>query len=164
LKIKLAFAFASTVVTFGSPTLADHWMQTADPVVVQALNEVAQVYGYYCNQGDQNACQLANNVYQSGTAMLMAGYDCQMQGMQDACQYYNAAFGELSMVYGQITQTMPQQQYQDVLSGGNVLGATHDERMGNIAAWGQERIEWGITQSGIADANHDAFIAQIRGD
>lgn len=158
------FLFLALAGTCATAVHADHWRQTADPQVVQALNELMQVYGYYCSNGDQYACNSANNVYQSGLAMLNAGYDCQVQGNSQACQYYQGAYSDLSTAYGQINQTIPQQQYSDLMNSGNPLGATHADRMDNIATWGQDRLDWGATQGAISDTNHDAFMQTLRGD
>ena len=164
LRMNIAATVALLTGAFAGVAQADHWRQTADPQVVQALNELMQVYNYYCNSGDQYACNSANNVYQSGLALLNAGYDCQAMNNRQACQYYEGSYNELAMAYNQINQVVPQQQYADLVNSGNPLGGTHGERMDTIAAWGQDRLDWGTTQGALMDSNHDAFMQTLRGD
>lgn len=156
---------AITGLAMATPAAADHWRQTADPQVVQALNELAWVYGGYCQQGMPAGCQALQAVQQDGTMMLNAGYDCRVMGNAQACGYYQQAYGVLAQSHAQVAQMLQQGAMQQPMApagGVNPLGATHAERMGTIAQWGQERLQWGANQSARMDANHQRFMEMIR--
>lgn len=154
---------AATVMSaaLALPASADHWMQTADPNVVQALNELVLVYGGYCQQGNPQACQMVQSVQAHGGAMLNAGYECQVSGNQQACAYYRQAYGMLEQTYMQTTAALRHGQIVRY-GGGNPLGATHAERMQAIQNWGQERLQWGQRQSDMMDRSHESFMRTLR--
>lgn len=158
-------AITLTGLAFAGPGAADHWTATADPQVVQALNELAWVYGSYCQQGNPQACQALQAVQQQGGMMLNAGYDCQMQGNPQACQYYQQAYGVLAATHGQVAQAMSMGQMQQPASGMggvNPLGATHADRMNTIQQWGQDRANWAANRSIQMDQQHQQFMQQLR--
>ncbi|GGE24428.1 hypothetical protein SAMN05421774_10847 [Gemmobacter megaterium] len=155
---RAAFVAILLSATTSGQVSADHWRQTADPQVVQALSELAMVYGTYCQMGNPQACQAHQAVQQEGLAMLNAGYDCQVQGNQQACAYYQNAYGQLVNTYQQV-QGMVQ---QPMAPGVNPLGATHGERMGAIQQWGQDRMQWGQDRMRQMDADHERFMQTLR--
>ncbi len=158
------FALVITGLAMATPAAADHWRQTADPQVVQALNELSWVYGTHCQQGMPAACQALQSVQQEGMMMLNAGYDCQVMQIPQACGYYQQAYGMLAQTHAQVAQMLQQgaMPMAPAAGGVNPLGATHAERMGAIAQWGQERQQWGANQSARMDANHQRFMEMIR--
>ncbi|MAY87938.1 MAG: hypothetical protein CML02_14620 [Pseudooceanicola sp.] len=150
-------------LVIASPATADHWMQTADPPVVQALNELAMVYGNACQMGNQQACWMAQNVQSQGGMMLNAGYECQVNGNPQACAFYQNAYAQLSQAYAATQQAMTQGQKQQPAPGyGGQMGTTHAERMQQIQNWGQERLQWGQQQQQMMDRNHERFMETLR--
>ena len=138
-------------------------MQTADPQVVQALNELAMVYGNACQSGNQQACWMAQNVQSQGGMMLNAGYECQVNGNPQACAFYQNAYAQLSQAYAATQQAMTQGQKQQPAPGyGGQMGTTHAERMQQIQNWGQERLQWGQQQQQMMDRNHERFMETLR--
>lgn len=151
-------------LSLAAPVAADHWMATADPQVVQALNELVWVYGSYCQQGQPQACQAAQAVQQQGGMMLNAGYDCQVKGDPNACQFYQQAYGMLAATHGQVQQAMMMGQMQQPAPSPGVtpLGATHADRMNAIQQWGQDRTQWSQQRSLQMDAQHQRFMETLR--
>jgi hypothetical protein len=139
---------------------ADHWLQTADPAVVQALNEMVQVYGGVCQQGNPQGCQAMQYVQQLGGQMLNAGYECQTAGNQQACQFYQQAYNQLEQDYYATQQAVNQGQFAAQQPGYD--GSTHAERMQEIHNWGQQRLDWGRQQGAINDQNHQKFLEYLR--
>ena len=148
------------VIASGSTVGANHWMQTADPQVVQALNELVSVYGSACQYGNQQACQMANLVQQQGAVMLNAGYECQANGNPQACQFYQYSYGQLEQAYYATQQAINQGRFQAQQPGYD--SSTHAQRMQQIHNWGQQRLEWGRQQQSIMDQNHQQFMDYIR--
>lgn len=155
-------AAAAAMMTFGTGQVAqaDHWMQTADPQVVMALNQMIETYSYFCSSGNQIGCQLMQQTNQAGAMMLNAGYDCQMNRDQQACNFYQQSLMQLQQAYMGLNNALGAQQFNQIASA-NPLGATHAERMEAISNWGQERLEWGRQQADISSANTQAFIDAI---
>ncbi|MDO9526761.1 MAG: hypothetical protein Q7J57_14690 [Gemmobacter sp.] len=146
---------------------ADHWRQTADPQVVQALNELVQIHGGLCQQGNPQACQMLQSVQSHGSMMLNAGYDCQTQGNAQACAWYQQAYAMLSQTYAQTQQAMMQGQFSAAQTGaqyggGQMPGSTHEDRMRQIQNWGQERLQWGADSSARMDRQHQQFMQTLR--
>jgi hypothetical protein len=159
-KLLLNFALLSCLAT---PAAADHWKQTADPQVVQALNELLSVYGGYCQQGNPQACAMMQSVQSHGMQMLNASYDCKAQGNQQACNWYGQAYQALSSTYSQMQTAMNQGQFAAApRTDPNPLGSTHQERMQSIQQWGQERLQWGADHSKAMDDNHAKFMERLR--
>jgi len=157
------FALAAMSAVLAPPAYADHWMQTADPQVVQALNELAYVYGSYCQQGNPQACQMVQSIQQHGGQMLNAGYDCQVNRNQQACAWYQTSYQMLSQTYAQTQQALAQAQMQAPAGGGmNPLGNTHEQRMQSIHQWGQDRLQWGQQQGQMMDQRHEQFMRTLR--
>lgn len=145
------------------PAAADHWMATADPQVVQALNDLSSVYGSYCQQGNPQACNMVGAIQQHAGQMLNAGYDCQVQGNQQACAWYQHYYQVLSQTYVGTQQAIAQSRMaMPPATGVNPLGATHQQRMQNIQQWGQDRLQWGQQQSQMMDQRHQQFMQTLR--
>lgn len=142
-------------------TRADHWMQTADPQVLQALNDLIGVYGNACQMGNPQACQVTQNIQQTGGMMLNAGYECQVNGNPQACQFYQQAYGQLEQTYTATQQAMMSGQVQAAPQGYGD-GSTHAQRMQQIHNWGQQRLEWGRQQQQMMDNNHQQFLDYLR--
>ena len=157
-------AALALAMSFPVSSAADHWMQTADPQVVMALNQLAMSYAQHCQMGNPQACQAYQSVQQQGAAMLNAGYDCQVAGNPQACAYYQHAYGQLATAWQQVQQAMTMGAMQQPMapSGGNPLGATHQERMGAIQQWGQERMQWGQQRMDQMEQNHQRFMQTLR--
>lgn len=157
----LAAGLALAVATI-HPAAADHWMQTADPQVIQALNELSQVYGSYCQQGNPQACQMVSSIQAHAGQMLNAGYDCQVRRNQQACAWYQQYYQQLSQTYASTQQAMAQAQLTPPATGVNPMGATHEQRMQNIQQWGQDRLQWGQQSSAALDRSHAEFMQRLR--
>ncbi|QQA41677.1 hypothetical protein [Pelagovum pacificum] len=154
-RIALALGFALP----GATASADHFMATADPEVVYAINQIVGYYYGACQAGNQMGCQMAEMAQQEGYAMLNAGYDCMMYNYEEGCWYYNQSYQRLGMHLAQLQQA---QQSGMIGGGGNPLGATHEERMTNIHNWGQSRLAWGQQQSQLMDQRHEQFMQTLR--
>lgn len=161
-------SLAVAVILFAgslTPAVGQNWAQTADPQVVQALNELVQVYGGYCQQGNPQACQMVQEVQNHGGAMMNAGYDCQAMGNQQACAWYRNAYAMLEQTYAQTVYALQQGQLAQPGGGGggvNPLGATHEDRMLAIQNWGQERLQWGQDRSNMMEQSHENFMNTLR--
>lgn len=157
-----ALFIAALALTLAAPAArANHWMQTADPQVLQALNELVMVYGNACQMGNPQACQVTQSIQQSGSMMLNAGYECQVNGNPQACQFYNHAYGQLEQTYMATQQAMMAGQVQAAPQGYGT-GTTHAQRMQQIHNWGQQRLEWGRQQQQMMDNNHQQFLEYLR--
>lgn len=154
----------SIAVLLPAGARADHWRQTADPQVVQALTHLAAIYGQYCQAGNPQACQAYQAVQREGAAMLNAGYDCRVAGNHQACAYYQSAYQRLTGTYRQVQQmvSMGSMQRPMAPSGVNPLGSSHQERMGTIQRWGQERMQWGQQRMQQMDQSHQRFMQTLR--
>lgn len=159
----LALAATLALTTMAArPALADHWMATADPQVIQALNELAQVYGWYCQQGNPQACQMVSAIQQHAGQMLNAGYDCQVRRNPQACSWYQQYYQQLSQTYAGTQQALAQARMAPPPGGANPMGATHEQRMQAIHQWGQDRLQWGRESSAALDRSHEAFMQRLR--
>lgn len=161
MRVRVTLASILVAIASCSPTLADHWTQTADPQVLQALGELTGLYGSYCQQGNPAACQMMDAVQQHGSQMLNAGYECQMNGNQQACYFYNSAYQSLEQAYVNAQQSLMQGQYQHPPSYYDD-GTTHAQRMEQIHSWGQQRLDWGAQHSQMMDQSHERFMQTLR--
>ena len=138
-------------------------MQTADPQLIQALNELAMIYGNACQMGNTQACSMAQNIQSQGGMMLNAGFECQVNSNPQACAFYQNAYAQLSQTYAATQQAMMQGQIQQPSPGyDGQAGTTHAERMQQIQNWGQERLQWGQQQQQMMDNNHQKFMEYLR--
>ncbi|TFL18253.1 hypothetical protein [Jannaschia formosa] len=164
----LALALAALAAAGPKPAAADHYMQTADPQVVQAIQEIVWALGQGCNAGNAGACQAIPMAQQQAHMMLSAGYDCRMQNDPQACQFYQANLQQLQQSYQQVAQAMQTgalMQPQGGMGGGGAMpgmGSTHEERMQQIHNWGQQRLEWGRQNQTIMDNSHQRFLETLR--
>lgn len=155
----VALVFLSLVP--GTATANNHWMQSADPQVLQALNELMMVYGSACQTGNPQACQMVQNVQHQGGMMLNAGHECRVNGNPQACQFYQYSYGQLEQAYAATQQAMMQGRFQAPQPGYSD-GTTHAQRMQQIQNWGQQRLEWGRQQQQMVDQNHQQFMDYLR--
>lgn len=154
---------AATVLACGAVTgaNANHYMQTADPQVVQAINEIIYALGQGCSAGNMNACNMVPIAQQQAHAMLAAGYDCQAQGNPQACQFYQQNLWQLQEAYQQVSYAAQTGSLYQPTGGAqqvNPLGETHAQRMQNIHNWGQQRLEYGRQSQQLLDQRHEQFM------
>lgn len=145
------------------PATADHYFQTADPQVVQAINEIVFALGQGCNVGNAQACNAIPLIQQQAHAMLSAGYDCQTQGNQQACSFYQQNLWQLQEAYTQVQMAAQQghlmQQYGAPSQG---MGLTHEQRMQLIHNFGAQNTANFNQRMQQTDRNHQQFIDMIR--
>lgn len=156
---KVILAGALSVLATGA--LADHYMRTADPQIVQAVNEIIYALGEGCNAGNMTACNAIPQAQQHAHIMLSAGYDCQMQNNPAACQFYQQNIYMLQNVYQHVAAAAQSGAlYQPLQApGGGGIGATHEERMAQIDRWGQSRLDYGRESQAALDRSHDWFMS-----
>lgn len=159
-RILLALACAAGL---GAPAAADHYYQTADPQVVQAINEMVYALGQGCNAGNAQACQAVPLLQQQAHFMLSAGYDCVAQGNQQACAFYQQQIWQLQEAYQQVSFAVQQgylmRPYGQPSAG---MGLTHEQRMQQIHNFGvQNRLNF-QNRMATMDANHQQFLDYIR--
>ncbi|MEM1161563.1 MAG: hypothetical protein AAGJ28_11560 [Pseudomonadota bacterium] len=156
-KIFAAALFAAAV-TPATETRADHYLATADPQVVQAINELMYAYGGACQMGNPQACNLVNLMQQEAGNMLSAGYECQTAGNQQACQYYQSAYQQLSQVYNYTQQALAAGQMQQAPSYNQ---STHAQRMQQIHNWGQQRLQYGRQSMQLMEQRQKQFLQNL---
>lgn len=157
--------FAAACALFAGAGQAQNQFQTADPQVVNALNEIVFLLGQGCNSGNANACALIPMVQQEGQTMLQAGHACQFNGNQQACAFYQQELFNLQQGYQQVQYAAQSGLlYQPTGGGGQVpgMGQTHEQRMQQIHNWGQQRLEWGNQQQQLMDQRHQQFMEMLR--
>ena len=151
-------------VAFGlsGPVAADHYYATADPQVVQAINEIITVLGQGCNMGNGPACNAIPMFQQQAHMMLSAGYDCRM-GNQQACGFYQQNLWQLRDAHTQVQYAANQgrlmQQYGQPTDG---MGLTHEQRMQQIHNFGAQNTANFNARMQQMDTNHQKFIEMIR--
>lgn len=161
MRVFSSIALALALLAAPMAARANHWMQTADPQVLQALNELMMVYGNACQMGNPQACQVTQAIQQSGAMMLNAGHQCRTTGDPQACQFYNYAYGQLEQTYMATQQAMMAGQVQAAPQGYGA-GTTHAQRMQQIHNWGQQRLDIGRQNQQILDNNHARFMEYLR--
>ena len=108
--------------------------------------------------GNPTACNAIPMAQQQAHFMLSAGYDCQVGGNMQACQFYQENLYQLQTAMAlQSGQLM-----QNYGGGGPGMGMSHAERMQQIHNWGQQRLEYGRQVSAQMDSNHQQFLEMIR--
>ncbi|MEM9344209.1 MAG: hypothetical protein AAGA87_14295 [Pseudomonadota bacterium] len=140
---------------------ANHYMQRADPQVLQAINDILYALGQGCSYGNVNACNLIPVAQQQAHAMLVAGYDCRERGNQQACSFYEQNLWQLQEAYQQVAYAAQTGLLYSPTGGqatGNPLGQTHAQRMQNIHNWGQQRLEYGRQSQQLLDQRHEQFM------
>lgn len=156
------FIILAAVLSVSTPARANHYLQTADPQAVQAINEILQALTQGCQAGNGNACGMIPIFQQQAHAMLLAGYDCQAEGNQQACAMYQNNIWQLQQAYQTVAQAV-QSGALFAPSGGavNPLGSTHAQRMQNIHSWGQQRLDYGRQSQAILDQRHQQFMSNF---
>lgn len=139
---------------------ANHYLQSADPQVVGAINEIIMVLGQSCNIGNAAACNAIPLAQQEAHAMLLSGYDCQT-GNAQACGFYQQNVYQLEQTYNQVATAL-QSGWLSQNTGGAGAGLSHADRMAQIHQWGRDRLEYGRQSQAILDANHDRFMEYLR--
>jgi hypothetical protein len=158
-EVEMKTLVAAAAIMVSAPAMADHWRQTADPQLVVMFEQLMSFYAMNCQMGDQNACLGYEAAGQQGIAMLNASYDCVAANNQMACNFYQQSAQQLMGAT---------QQVQQFMGGGldpsavNPLGATHQDRMANIEAWGAQNTANWQDRMTTMDTNHNAFIDMIR--
>jgi hypothetical protein len=144
---------------------AEHYFQTADPQLLQAVNEMIYVLGQGCQVGNALACQAIPDAQHTAHVMFSAGYDCQTQGNRAACDFYRQNIAKVEQMYGIVAQAhQTGALYQPSAGAGgmvNPLGETHEDRMQQIHNWGQERLDFGVQSQAILDQRHADFMANF---
>lgn len=156
---QLICAAALSIAATGAS--ANHYMQTADPVVMQQINEIITVLGQGCTMGNAGACNAIPIAQQQAHMMLSAGYDCLTQGNMQACNFYRQNVFQLQQSYDQVAMA-----YNNgtLFQNTGAAGATmsHAERMQQIHNWGQQRLEFGRQSQALLDNNHAQFMEMLR--
>ena len=153
-------AAAAISLGIAGAAYSEDYMQTADPQVVQALNDMIQVYGGLCQQGNPQGCNMMQYIQQTGGQMLRAGNDCQVNGSQQACQFYQQAYRTLEQAYYETEAAVNRGQFSSQQPGYSALA--HQQRMQEIDKWGQQRLQWGQNQSNMMDQRHQQFLEYLR--
>ena len=163
LAVTVALGTMIGVVLPSSKASAEHYYQTADPQVLQAINEIITVVGQACNMGNPRACNAIPMMQQQAHFMLSAGYDCQVGGNMQACQFYQQNLYQLQAAYQQTSMALQSGRLmQNYGGGGSGMGMSHAERMQQIHNWGQQRLEYGRQVSSQMDSSHQQFLEMIR--
>lgn len=159
-RILTILAFA---VGLNGAAKADHYFATADPVVVQQINQIITTLGQACNMGNAQACNAIPLVQQQAHSMLSAGYDCRMQGNQNACAFYQQNLWQMQDAHRQVQ--MAAQQGQLMQPTGNAapgMGMTHAQRMQQIHDFGAQNTANFNQRMKKMDENHNKFIQMLR--
>jgi hypothetical protein len=156
-------AFAVAVATLGmTEAKANHYMQTADPQVVNAINEMIGALSQGCNYGNSAACNAVVLLQQQAHFMLSAGYDCSQRGDQQACAFYNQNYGQLEQAYNELSMIMQNGGLVQNTGGGQGMGLTHEQRMQQIHDFGAQNTANFQARQATMDQNHQNFLATIR--
>ena len=152
---------AAVILSVAASTAsANHYLQTADPQVVGAINEMVTVLGQACNMGNGPACNAIPMLQQQAHIMLSAGYDCQY-GQQQACAFYNQNYQQLAEAYQQTIFAFQSGYLTQNTGGGAGMGMSHAQRMQQIHDWGQQRLDYGRQSQAILDQSHANFMANF---
>lgn len=134
----------------GTAASADHYMQTADPQVVQGLSTIIALYEQQCMMGNPQGCQGVTLAQQEAHTLLLAGYDCRA-GVQGACPFYQNGVQVLGNVLAQIQAAqVPVDPYQ-----------RHSERMDDIRRWGESRLAIGDQNMALMQQRHESFLNNV---
>lgn len=151
---------ASVLAVAATTGSANHYMQTADPQVVEMINGIIGALGEGCNMGNAMACNAIPMAQQQAHMMLVAGYDCSY-GNQQACGFYQQNVFQLQQAYSQVAAAYNSGQlFQNTGGGGAQL--SHADRMQQIHDWGQQRLEFGRQSQALLDNNHAQFMEMLR--
>ncbi|UYV37539.1 hypothetical protein N4R57_21890 [Rhodobacteraceae bacterium D3-12] len=161
--MKRILTLLAVVVGLGGPAKADHYYATADPQVLQAINQIMTTLGQGCNMGNAQSCNAIPLLQQQAHMMLSAGYDCRMQGNPNACAFYQQNIWQLREAQQQVQ--MAAQQGRLMQQTGNAapgMGLTHAQRMQQIHNFGAQNTANFNQRMQTMDQNHKKFIEMIR--
>lgn len=161
--MKRLFGLLICVIGLNGPAKADHYYATADPQVLQAINQMMGMLGQACNMGNAQACNAIPLMQQQAHMMLSAGYDCRMQGNQNACNFYQQNVWQLREAQQQV-QMAAQQGRLMQQQGGTApgMGMTHEQRMQQIHNFGVQNTQNFNNRMQRMDQNHKKFIEMLR--
>ncbi len=165
----LGFLGAVLMGLFAAPEVArpNHYLQTADPQVVQMIEEIIYALGQGCQAGNMNACNAIPMAQQQAHAMLSAGFDCAQAGNQQACGFYQNNVWQLQQGYQMVAQAHQSgmlYQPNNGMSGSGAVGgavpqgSTHAQRMQQIHNWGQQRLDYGRQSQQLLDNSFNQFM------
>ena len=155
----IAAAVGLSVVAASPAAKADHWMATADPTVLNAINELMYVLGASCQAGNPQACQAIPLLQQDAAMILSAGYDCQVYRNAQACQFYQASLVALNQTYAATAQALAQGRLAQ--PGGSYSQSSHLDRMQQIHDWGASRLDWGASQMDMMESRQQTILDSI---
>ena len=143
---------------------AQQYTPGVDPNLVMALDQIISYVWQNCQMGNQGACQYAQQIQMDAQNLIGAGQYCYQTNDPNACQFYQNGIWEVEQAYGQMHQQMAGSQMPAGPSydPNNPMGATHEERMANIAAFGAQNTQNWVDRGAASDANQAAFIDYIR--
>ena len=157
--LALAFLLAAPLAPQAQ---AQQFAPGVDPNLVMALDQMISYVYMGCQMGDQNSCMNAQMMQQQGANLIGAGQYCYQTNDPNACAFYQQGVMQVQNAYGMMMQSSGGQMTQmPGVDPGNPLGATHDQRMANIAAWGAQNTQnW---QNGMAanEASVNSFLGNV---
>lgn len=159
----LAVAISTFGLT-GTATQAQQYNQQynqgVDPNLVMALEQMISYVYQGCSMGNQQMCMGAQQMQMEAQNLIGAGQYCFQTGDPNACQFYQYGVMQAQTAYAQMMQG-GQQMQNPGYNTGNPLGATHEERMANIAGWGaQNTLNWQNNQI-TNETNHNSFLDNV---
>lgn len=159
-----AGALALTLATSVSlPADAQYLPPGVDPNLAMALDQMISYIWQGCQMGVQVSCYNVQHMQIQAQQLIGAGQYCYQTNDPNACYYYQVGYAQaeqayMTMMNGMGGQTRATPGYDP----NNPLGATHADRMANIATWGANNsANWAAGQAQI-DANHNSFMSYLR--
>ena len=132
-----------------------------DPGLLQAINEMASLFGGNCQNGSQQGCQGYSYIMSNAGAMSQASNAC-MQGNHQGCQYYMMYYRQMEHDYSHYQQAVASQYGGGYgggsYGGGNPLGDTHLERMQAIQSFGAQNTQNFEARMSQMDASHSNWM------
>lgn len=151
---RTALATATLALGLGSaPAKADHWMQTADPQVLSVLGTLGNAFGQACQAGSQQHCVAYQELDRQGVQMLNAGYECQVNGTQQACWFYQEQYAGLSQIWGIYQQSLAQASASSPMAGMN-----HQQRQQFLQNNFNRIMQQGRENSALLDRRHQQWL------
>lgn len=164
MKLPPAAKSFAVLFTLAAPAAqAQQFPPGVDPNLAMALDQMISFVWQGCQMGDQMSCQNVQAMQAQAQNLIAAGQYCWQTNDPNACAFYQTGYQQAQMAYMQMSQASGGQMMATPgYNPGNPLGATHEDRMANIANWGaQNTANWNSGQAQI-DANHNAFLNSIR--
>ena len=153
---KIAAIVGACLLAVAAPAKADHWMQTADPQVLSALNQLGSAFGQLCQRGNQQYCMAYNQLDMHGRQMLNAGYECQVNGNQQACWFYQESYNGLSQTWAAYQQGIANAQASAGQSP--MAGMNHQQRQQFLQNNFNRIMEQGRQNSQLLDQRHQQWL------